>query len=98
METQLRNLLYKDNDFIVEWEESEGALLLHCEVVYWKLSSLRRMYKVFAELQDIAKQKGYSLLSTITPNPRFAKLFGGETVDSFTREGVEYEVVIWDLK
>lgn len=98
MGTQLRNLLYKDEDFTVEWEEMEDCLFLHCEVAYWKLSAFRRMYKVFAELKELAVQRGYSSLSTITPNPRFAKLFGGETVNSFIKEGIEYEVVVWVLK
>lgn len=94
----MRNLLYKDEDFTVEWEEMEDCLFLHCEVKYWKLSAFRRMYKVFAELQDVARQKGFSSLATITPNPRFAKLFGGETVSTLTKEGIEYEVVVWELK
>lgn len=93
-----KNLLYKDSNFIVEWEELEDCLFLHCNVFNWSLSTLRTMYAVFAELRHIALSRGFSSMSTITPNPKFAKLFGGETINSFVHEGKEYEVIVWVLK
>lgn len=34
---------------------------------------------------------------TITPNPKFAKLFGGTSVGEIDHDGKKYEVVVWDL-
>ena len=41
---------------------------------------------------------GHRSVYTVTPNPRFADLFGGETIEVLYVHGKKYEVVKWDLK
>lgn len=98
METASRKTYYKDDDFILEYEEHQGALLLHCEYTKWNASTLRRGYSVFADLMKNAYLKGYDKLLTVTPNPKFAKMFNGETVNKISYGGIEYEVIEWDLR
>ena len=103
METPSRNVFYKDDDFVIETEEYEDAvlgrvLLLHCTVSYWKLSALRRGYSVFADLQDWAEDNKYECLMTVTPNPRFAKLMGGTTLRYLHHDNENYEVIVWELR
>ena len=35
---------------------------------------------------------------TITPNPKFVEILGGQTVEEFEYENKQYKVVVWDLK
>lgn len=102
-ETPSRKVFYKDDDFVIETEEYVDSflgrvLLLHCVVSYWKPSALRRGYSVFTDLQDWAEDNKYTCLMTVTPNPRFAKLMGGETLRYLEHDNVKYEVIVWDLK
>jgi len=88
-----KNTLFENEDFVLEGQEHEGALLLHCRVIDWKLSTLKKMYSVFADV--VSKN---DKVMTITPNPKFAKLFGGRVIKTFEEGGVEYEVILWDTK
>ncbi len=97
METQLpKTTYYKDDDFILELQWHEGQIFLHCEVSNWKLSSLKRMYSVFKSLLTEVKNLEVDRLITITPNPKFAKLFGGTVISDFEYENTNYEVIIWE--
>lgn len=96
-ETQRRNSYYKDDNFSLEYEVFNGCLLLHCEVKTWNASVLRRCYSVFSDLQKNAFLKGYEKLITVTPNPKFAKLFNGTMVNEVEYGGEKYEVIEWDL-
>lgn len=99
METQLPKLTYyKDDDFILEIQIYEGQVLLHCEVDNWTPSSLRRGYSVFKSLLSEVKDLNVDRLVTITPNPKFAKLFGGTTISEFEHENKIHEVIIWELQ
>lgn len=99
METQLpKHTYYKDSNFVLEIQFYEGQLLLHCEVLSWTLSSLRRGYSVFKTLQEEAKEFEIDRMVTITPNPKFAKLFGGTTISEIEYNDIKYEVIEWVLK
>lgn len=98
METASRKVYYKDDNFTLEYEIYNGDMLLHCQYDHWSPSALRRGYSVFADLMKNAYLKGYDRLMTVTPNPKFAKLFGGDTVEVIAYGGIEYEVIVWDLK
>lgn len=99
METQShRFIFFRDSSFSLEIEFYEESVLLHCEVQVWTKSVLRKMYLVFAELERQCMLNNISKMMTVTPNPNFAKLFGGETVNRFQLGEKEYEVIIWELK
>jgi hypothetical protein len=88
-----RIIFFSDKTFTFEYSEFGGLLFIHCNVSSWKLSVLKRMYKVFGEFVNTISGEFY----TITPNPRFAKLFGGEVVRTATLNGIKYEVIKWEL-
>lgn len=89
----MRVCRYKDEDFVVESSFYKDYLVLHCEVTNWNLTVLKRMYKVFGALRN-----EFPKMMTITPNPNFAKLFGGETVEYVIIDGQSCEVIVWDTK
>lgn len=87
---------YEDENFFLKLQPEGGTLFMHCEVLNWKPSVLKKMYEVFNTLQNEAKENGYEKLATISPNPKFAKLFGGKTVMK-NYMGMNLEVILWDL-
>jgi hypothetical protein len=100
METQLPKFTYyKDEDFILEYQVFERQMNLHCIVNNWNKTSLRKGYSVFKTLQEEARDTGViDNLFTITPNPKFAKLFGGEKVSEINYNDIKHEVIVWVLK
>lgn len=99
METQLpKQVYYQDSTFVLETQFCENNLFIHCEVKTWKPSSLRRGYSVFKSLLSESEQAGISKVVTITPNPKFAKLFGGTTIFEIDYNNIKHEVIVWDLK
>ena len=98
METQShKTIFHQTDDYVMEVEETSEFLLLHCNVEAWKLSTLRDMYNYFPKLEDYAKEIGYKYLMTITPNPKFARLFGGTILNKFSYEEKQYETIVWEL-
>jgi len=95
METQSRNLFYQDDDFILEWEEWENKLLVHCNVSTWKPSVLKRGYSKFCEILQYSRDCGYEYMFTVSPNPKFARLFGGDAIGTVWYYNKEYEVIVW---
>jgi len=91
----VRHTFYKDEDFQIEYEVYEDILILHSEVFNWKLSSLKKGYRQFALLKEEASKLGFTKMATCTPNPNFAKLFGGKTQTILPNE---VELIIWELK
>jgi len=91
-----KQVYYQDKDFILETEEIDSFIFLHCIVSKWTPSSLRRGYSIFAKLRNEAESKNKTL-GTITPNPNFVKLFGGTVIFSFLHsDDLNYKVIIWD--
>lgn len=89
---------FKNADFNVKLESADSDdLYMHCEVHNWNPKSLRGMYKVFAEISLEASDIGFKRLCTITPNPKFAMLFGFNEVGSLTYGDKEYKVMTWEL-
>lgn len=89
---------YKDEDASFEFEKLDGLIILHCEVYKWKISVLRKAYSVFGKFCNEALAGGVEKIATVTPNPKFAKLFGGTSVAVIEHENKIYEVIIWDLR
>lgn len=100
MVTLLDNILkYETEDFIVYTEEEYGQVHIHCLVYNWKLSVLKNLYLVFGEVMNILKNNGVTELYSVTPNPKFAKMFGGSSEASVVLEGgVIREVIVWRLE
>lgn len=95
---QPKMIYYKNNDFIFEYERLGNIVGLHCQVFTWKPSVLRFGYSVFKTFLEFCKSEGVVRIVTITPNPRFAKLFGGVTTKQFLKNNIEYEVVEWVIQ
>lgn len=94
----MRQPFYKNDDFLIEVEALGDTVYLHCLVDNWKPSVLKHLYEVFAIMQGMFESAGYERMATITPNPKFAKLFGGKTVREFEINNKPCEVIVWELK
>lgn len=92
METKLLDY-YKDECIDLRVEPFGDTLFMHIIISKWNKSVLRTCYKLFAKLQNEAKAQGFANLGTITPNPKFAKLFGGVTLQRFEHDGKTFEVI-----
>lgn len=97
METQQHKMVvHSDDDFLFEVEANSEGLFLHCEVFNWKPSVLKKTYQVFGEFLNGAQQAGISKIYTVTPNPKFAKLYGGQVVNRGYIDNVLHEVIVWE--
>jgi hypothetical protein len=76
METQsLKEVFFENDDYTLEIEPFNKMVVLHCTVRNWTVASLRHGYSKLGELMNSVSDLGYEHLITITPNPKFAKLF-----------------------
>lgn len=99
METQTSKItFYEGSDALFQYEVFGKTLLLHCTVEEWKLSTVKKGYRVLGDFMYQMRKQGYESITTVTPNPKFAKLFGGTSVHKLMYEGKEYEVIVWELK
>lgn len=95
----MRKLYYEDEDFRLEYAEMYDEVFLHCIVHNWKLSSLKRGYRIFGQFLNEMTEKAIPRVVTVTPNPKFAQLLGGQFVQMATDDkGESYEVYQWVLK
>lgn len=86
---------YIENDrYLLEVEFYETTPFLHIKVFKWSPSILKELYVVFDSLKTTLLKLGCTHMQTVSPNPKFVKLFGGETIDYFNNA----EVVRWELK
>jgi hypothetical protein len=87
-----------NEDFLFTVKDEGGGLAnLHCWVNKWSPRVLRSCYKAFVEAEKVLESKGFFKMITVTPNPKFAKLFGGRIEHTFTINNEYHEVIIWDL-
>lgn len=100
METQSykRYTLYQDDSCKLEAEVVSRVAYLHCEVTNWKLSTARKLYSALKTFLDSCEERDIVQVYTITPNPRFAEMYGGRFCGYVTYQGKEYEVFKWALK
>lgn len=98
METQtLKRVYYQDADVTVSVEVANNMAFLHVDVSTWNHSKLKKFYRIFAQLEKDCTDAGLIRMATLSPNPKFAHLFGGTTTSKFKHENKEYEVVVWEL-
>lgn len=93
-----KKLFYSDEDVKFEYEEDGNTLGLHCEVTNWSVSILKRSYRVLGDFMNLKRKEGFDRMITITPNLKFAQIFGGTSMGTVEHDGEEYEVVVWELK
>lgn len=98
MATQSRKIFYKDETFSLEFDDLGEEALIHMYVNSYTHKSVRKWYLETERLREYLIANGFTRAFTVTPNPRFVKLFNGEHTASFEHEGKLYEVVVWDLK
>lgn len=98
METVSRKVYYRDNDFSLEFEPFGGDLLLHCTVKRFTPAVAKQGILVFGMFLNEAMAGGFERVFTVTPNPKFAKMFGGVPVNTVSYIEKEYEVIEWDLQ
>lgn len=91
-------IYYEDEDFKLECNPAFNEYFLHCEVKQWNITSLKKGLQVFGKLLNEKEQEGVKRLVTVTPNPKFASLLGGEYFETVEKDGVKYEVYQWVLK
>lgn len=89
---------YLDDNFVFKVTEKHNTLFLHCMVSKIDHKVLRQMYVVFRDFKDKAQASGIKEFYSVTPNPKFAMLFGGSNIGIQTHNGKEYEVIKWELK
>ena len=89
--------IYDDGDFNVKVEEQDGIMFLHCDVENFNKTVLKNMRTVFEEIKVAAAYFGWEEIFSYTPNPKFAKILGGESINSFEVCGKTYEVMKWEL-
>lgn len=90
----MRIVYFRDDTFSLEYViDKDKNYCMHCDVFEWKLSTLKKIYREFASFLSMSEGK---LVYTISPNPRFVKMFGGETISILNKDGKEYEVIIWE--
>jgi len=93
-----KKVYYEDNAFSFQYDIEGPIVNIHCDVQDWKPSILRKMYRVFNTFIEESKKLGIKQIISLSPNPKFAKLFGGVCVKSFVHNNVNMEVVLWELK
>lgn len=92
-----RIVFYKDNDGIFEYETDGKEVILHCTMYKWSPSVLKKCYMVFGDFLNTMRKEGFERVCTVTPNPKFSKLFNGKFIANYTHEGEQYEVLVWEL-
>lgn len=85
-------------DAVLEYEIVGDVLVLHANVRNWTHNSFKLMKGVFDLFIADAIEQGYRKMVTVTPNPKFAKLFGGEVFDHMVINDQYVEVIKWELK
>ena len=90
-------LVTEDYAFRAEVDEM-FQVNLHVEAYNWNKTVLKEMREVFEEAKEGFHLEGFSKLYTISPNPKFCKLFAGyEHLGTVDFEGVEHHILSWDL-
>lgn len=90
-----RTIYYKDDSFSFEYEIDDTIASLHCIVSKWSHTVLKNAYLAFGRFMNERERMGITKVITISPNPKFAKLFGGTTLNTLVLNGKETEIILW---
>ena len=83
----------KTDAYHIEWEIIGDHCHVHCTVDVWTKSVLKEGYLEFVKLRKFVGDLGYTHMYSNSPNPRFCRLFGAESL-GVIKEG--YEVMVWE--
>ena len=81
----------KTKDYHIEWHAIDDQCHVHCIVYTWSKSVLARLYVEFVQLRKFIKDIGYDYFYSISPNPKFCEMFGGEYIGEQNGK----EVMMW---
>lgn len=98
MATASRNIYYKDDNISLEFEYFGEDILIHSNVTKFTHTILKDAIVVFSMFLNECADGGYKRVFTVTPNPKYAKIFGGRKVNTLSYLNKEYEVIEWDLR
>jgi len=93
----IKDVYYEGEDFKLSITVVNNEVFLHCLVYDWKLSSLRKGFKIFGRMMKELKENGFNEIYSISPNPKFCEMMGGRSIGILEKEGLTYEVFKWDL-
>ena len=88
-------IYYEDDNLCFSYQEFNEHLFLHCTVYEWKLSSFKKMLKVFASFLEEFKNK---TIMAIASDIRFSELFGGKFISEIDVDGRERVVMLWAIQ
>lgn len=78
-------------NYHIEWEIIGDQCHVHCTVANWTKSVMARGYVEFVRLRDFIGEMGYDCFYSITPNPKFCEIFGGQYIGEQNGK----EVMMW---
>ena len=93
----LRKTYFKDNDFQIEYQEYDDKLCIHADVYNWSPRVAKKGYIIFTRMQKECKDKGFTKMISVSPNPEFCKMYGATSIQKITYKDKEYEVMVWEL-
>lgn len=88
-----KHTFIKTGSYHIEWEIIGEDCHVHCNVQEFSKSVLKEGYVAFVRLKEFVGGMGYDHMVSISPNPKFCKLFGATSLGIF-KEG--YEVMVWE--
>ena len=86
-----KQTFFQDDSVHIEWEAVEDQCHVHCLVYVWNKTVAKECYGHFVRLRSFIKGMGYGWFYSITPNPKFCEMYGGEHLSE--QDGKE--VMIW---
>ena len=92
-----RQTFSSTDDYLIEVETTEEECHVHCLVYTWNKSVLNTLYREFVELRQHVREMGYDQMVSVSPNPKFCRLFGAESLGEYRENKEDYEVMVWDL-
>jgi len=78
-------IIYQDDDLVVQAEIVEGNPYLHCKVLNFKKSVMKRGIVVWEDIKEGFYYEGFDNIYSLSHNSRFIKFINGsllETLDN----------------
>lgn len=96
MATPNKFVAYEDDNFRLALEVLGDNASFHCNVYKYSPSVYKRIVYVYSMIRDKLLDEGYNVM-TYTTNPKFVNLIDRnfKPSGSFVKDGVKYEVFVW---
>lgn len=94
----MRQTFYEDRNIMVQIEEAQGVIFVHCYIEGWKLSVARKLFSVFRTLEEVLRQQGVKRVFTASSNFKFVEFLGLKRIDTVEdyKDGI-MGVYVWEL-